>query len=143
MKRLSFFILMALLTVSCSDSDDEIDPENPDLVGTWLLIEQYSDPGDGSGEYREVDSEKSIEFLEDGIFKSNGELCDLTIETGTNTSGTYVMNDTIVTQFSEENYLMPEECDIEDFKVYYHIEEGSLILSFPCIEGCGQKYEKK
>ena len=134
---------MKLIGLSCSDNDDEINPENPGLIGTWLLVEQYADPGDGSGEYQNVDSEKAIEFLEEGIFKSNGELCDLNSEAGDNTSGTYVMNDTIISQFSSENYLIPDGCNTEDFKIYYHLEEGSLVLSYPCIEGCGQKYLKK
>ena len=143
MKNLSVFIAVLFALVSCSDNDDEINPENPKLIGTWLLVEQYYDPGDGSGEYEKIESEKSIEFLEDGIFKSNGELCDLNSSTDANSSGTYLMNDTIISQFSDENYLMPEGCGIEEYKVYFHIEESSLILSFPCIEGCGQKYARR
>ncbi|MFC4094414.1 hypothetical protein [Euzebyella saccharophila] len=143
MKKWSFLFLFTVIGLSCSDNDDEINPENPGLIGTWLLVEQYTDPGDGSGEYQKVDSEKSIEFLEDGIFKSNGELCDLNSDAGANTSGAYVMNDTIISQFSSENYLLPDGCTTEDFKIFYHLEEGSLVLSYPCIEGCGQKYLKK
>lgn len=143
MKNWSVLALLFIGFISCTDNDDEIDTAQPELMGTWLLVEQNVDPGDGSGEFQKVDSEKSIEFLEEGIFKSNGTFCDMNVESTETSSGTYVINDSIVSQFSPENYLMPEGCDTEEYKVSLYIEESALILSYPCIEGCAQKYRKK
>lgn len=134
--------LLTLLILSCSDNDDVFSADIPELTGTWLLVEQYSDPGDGSGGFMEVDSEKVIHFLEDGIFKSNGKLCNLDKTIGPNTLGKYVVNDTL-TSFSPENYLLPEGCNFVDYKVHIRFDERSLILAYPCIEGCAQKFKKK
>jgi len=134
--------LTALLIFACSNNDDVSPTDIPELAGTWLLVEEYNDPGDGSGDFMEIDSKKTIQFLKDGIFSSNGKLCHLDTATGPNTSGKYVVNDTL-NEFSFENYLFSEGCDFEDYKIYIHLDGPSLILTYPCIEGCAQKYKKK
>ncbi|NNE75565.1 MAG: hypothetical protein HKN31_00655 [Pricia sp.] len=95
--------LIALLIFACSDNDDSLTTDIPELEVTWWLVEQYADPGDGSGDFTGVDSEKTIQFLQNGIFRSNGRLCNLNTITGPNSSGKYVLNDTL-TKFSFDNY---------------------------------------
>ena len=143
MKKLNTVIFsLLLLVVSCSDNDDEVDLENPELKGTWLLVERR--PGDGSSRgFEKVDSEKQIKFFEDGTFKSNGNLCYNDTSTEENTSGAYVINDTIITQFTFDNYLVPEDCDSEYRVVLYlQVEKSSLILTYPGFEGSAQIYQK-
>lgn len=140
MRRWVVFYLALL--ASCSDRDDLSSAPIPELVGVWRLVEQYADPGDGSGDFRKVDSDKTIEFFDDGIFSSNGNLCGLDITSGDLVYGTYVIKDSL-NSFSVNNYLTPEDCNIlQDYKVFVHMEGQSLILSYPCIEGCAQKYRK-
>ncbi len=135
--------MFTMLLCTCSDNDDTVIlKDNPELSGTWLLVEQYLDPGDGSGDFKKMDSKKTIQFLEDGMFRSKGKLCNLDTDSGPDISGKYVIND-ILTKYSSENHLLPEGCDFEDYRVYIHLEGSSLILSYPCFEGCAQKFRKK
>lgn len=108
--------LIALLLFACADCDNTSLTDIPELAGSWLLVEQYADPGDGSGDFEDVDSDKTLQFLADGIFRSNGSLCNMDQTTGPKTSGKYLVNDTL-TEFSLENYLLPEGCDFKDSKV--------------------------
>jgi hypothetical protein len=126
---------------ACSDRDDSVSTDIPELAGTWILIEQYSDLGDGSGEFVKVKSKKSLEFLENGRFKANGKLCTLDTSSGPTTYGKFVISDSL-NQYSPENYLVPEGCEYENLKVYYHLDGPNLILSYPCIEGCAQKFAR-
>src|SRR5680860_381573 len=122
-------VMLTILFFACSDSDDTITlTENPELGGTWLLVEQYSDPGDGSGDFEKVGSKKTIQFLEGGKFKSMGKLCFLDTASGPETSGKYMINDTL-TKYSSENYLLPQGCDYEGYRVYIYLDGSSLVLS--------------
>lgn len=135
--------MLTIFLFACSDRDDTLTlTDNPELGGTWLLVQQYSDPGDGSGDFEKVDSKKTIQFLGDGKFRSKGKLCYLDIASGPETSGKYIINDTL-TKYSPENYFLPQGCDYVDYKVYIHLDGSSLVLSYPCTEGCLQKYRKK
>ena len=136
-------VIYLVLMVSCSDGDDVAQGPTPELEGVWELVEQYADPGDGSGDFKKVDSDKIIEFFEDGVLSSNGELCGLESASGVKAYGTYVVNDSL-NKFSIDNYILPEDCDnFENYKIFFHLEGQHLILSYPCIEGCGQKYRKQ
>jgi len=76
--------------MSCNSDDDGNDSDlNTELVGRWKLIEIYSDPGDGSGGFESVDSEKTIEFKADETLIANGELCDLNLDANTSVNGTF------------------------------------------------------
>ena len=118
---------------SCSSNEIS---EEPQLIGKWRLVEQLADPGDGSGVFIKVVSNKTIEFLANGTVVSNGTLCDMNINSETETIGEY---------FTSKNYLKPNnenECDFPDLKIYFEFEDDNLLLWFPCIEGCGQKFKK-
>lgn len=133
------FVALTMLIIGCSDSDDTFPNDILELTGTWLLVEQYADPGDGSGDFVEVDSKKTIVFLQDATYRSNGQLCTMDSNTNANTFGSYVIKDTL-TEFSNNNYLLPEGCDAEQRRIGIVLDAGSLMLTFPCIEGCAQKY---
>jgi hypothetical protein len=113
-----------------SNSELALDTE---LVGEWKLIEIYSDPGDGSGSFAPVNSQKTITFDENGNITSNGSLCDLSIASDSPSSGVYSLsNSTFTTQ----------DCGFDG--AIYNFEKvlNVLIISFPCIEGCSAKYVK-
>ncbi len=127
-----YFLFLLLLTSSFACSDDEF-VDNTSLIGTWELIEQYADPGDGSGDYEPIESDRTITFNEDSTFDSNGTMCSMTGETTASASG----------DFSEaDGTLSPQGCSFSGFGITFELLDGYLYLYYPCIEGCGQKFEK-
>lgn len=122
-------LLMSILLVSYFSSCKK--DENSISLNKWKLIEQYSDPGDGSGEFNPVESNKTLEFFSNGTVVSNGSLCNMTYETDGQSTATF-----------NDSTLITHDCELENFAIYYQILDGNMILWYPCIEGCGQKYQK-
>lgn len=132
MKKIAFLFTLLVLTVSCSDDDDNKTTPPQSIVGTWKLIEVYSDPGDGSGDFTAVESDRTITFNADGTLTSNGNLCYMTIDTDVSTSATY----------SENALLLNCGFEEESLEYTYEINESHLIINYPCIEACQAKYSK-
>lgn len=59
-----------LLVLSCIEQEST----DNNLIGRWRLTEVLLDPGDGSGTFQGVSSDKIIEFHSDGTVTSNGEI---------------------------------------------------------------------
>ena len=125
MKNVILFVIVLISCVSCK--------KNPELVSKWHLLEQLADPGDGSGVFVSVTSEKTIEFFEDGTVESNGSLCQMSAESGNGSSGTYSESEQVIT---------PDSCGINGFPTTYELVNSNLILNYPCIEACREKYEQ-
>ena len=129
MKKLILFLLSIIgLSISCSN-DDQKNSET-ELIGNWKLIEVLADPGDGSGTFQSVESDKTIEFKVNGIVTTNGSLCDPYSEEMIS-SGTYNEN-TINTNCQNSNIST----------INYELENQFLILNFISNEGYSQKFEK-
>lgn len=129
-------ILLALigLIVLNSSCDKYTCGFSEGIVGEWKLVEELMDPGDGSGTFQPVSSNKKIEFFNDGTFEANGEMCVMANQASSNHSGTY---DSSAETFS------PDNCSLAAPLSYiYSIDGDTLILSYPCFEGCQQKYYK-
>jgi hypothetical protein len=130
MKNVYSFILVFFLLASCK-SDEGFSSNS--IMGTWKLVEMLADPGDGSGTFMFVTSSKTIEFMADGSYTSNGNICAFsTLNDGTS-EGMYVS--------TEEGYRI--ECG-EPFvsPLNLQLKNGSLIITFFCIEPCQQKYRR-
>jgi hypothetical protein len=130
MKKL--LILLSLLSaISC----DKVDDKNFDteLIGKWGLKEVLADPGDGSGTFHAVESNKIIEFHSDGTITSNGTICDMSIESNNSTSGTYSITDSTISSIDCNNQM----------KIRFEKTGSSLVINYPCIEPCRAKYVKK
>lgn len=134
-------LLFVGFVLSCSNSDDVSFSEEADLQGSWLLMEQYSDPGDGSGDFRKVKSDKTIKFDGNGTFTVNGTLCNMTTDSGPESNGTYTVAEEL-TAYSVENHMSIEDCEFGDTRVAIQFDGGRLVLSYQCFEGCAQKYRK-
>ena len=132
MKKLLFILMTMGLLSSCSSDDGEFNSDS-ELVGTWKLIEVLADPGDGSGVFIAVESEKTITFQRVGAIFSNGTLCDLSIHTNNRTSGIY--------SASESTFKSPD-CFNPDYNYRFERNENILIIYYPCIESCQAKYRK-
>lgn len=118
-----------LFITSCDEKDDELQ-----LLSKWHLIEQLADPGDGSGTFQPVTSNKTVEFLEDGTLTSNGNLCNMDLQVGDGSTGTYSLADSTI---------LPNNCGFAPpFPMTFEIQNGFLIINYPCIEPCREKYEQ-
>ena len=131
MKKTILFLLTLCFLTSCSENNDD-NIENPQLIGKWKLIEQLADPGDGSGTFKSIESQKFIEFKDEGIITSNGSLCDPYSDEQIST-GTYSISEgKITTNCQNPNIAF----------IGFVIKDRYLILNFASFEGFSQKFQK-
>ncbi len=142
MKKIVFVLLTAAIVFNCS-SDEGKPSEDNQLLGKWQLIEQLLDPGDGSGTFQTINSERVIEFFSDGTLKINGELCFMASEVGEEERGTYQITSDHTADTTHDGEIIPNTSDSRSAKVYFDLPlSGHLILWYQCIEPCGQKFQK-
>ena len=98
-----------------------------------------NDPGDGSGTFMPISSERTLEFFGDGTLIVNGELCFMTSQVGKQSSGIFSV---LVNNNYYDGEILPNGCDNTETKVYFKTEGINLVLWFQCIEGYGQKFVK-
>ncbi len=126
-------LICFIALASCSNDDDNTVVVNTDLIGKWQLVEQLLDPGDGSGIFRPVDSQLTIEFFDNGtVISTNGSLCNMFIESQDTSSGTFSLDDT----------TLNIGCGDDTITIFFQKMGPDLILNFICIEACAQKYKK-
>jgi hypothetical protein len=124
--KVSFAILVIIsFLTSCKKNDRD------SLTGTWQLKEVLMDPGNGSGVFTAVSSDKNLVFNTNGNVNSNGVICDMSIESNTSTAGTYSEIDSTIISTTCPNLILK-----------YEISGDTLILIYPCIEPCKAKYIK-
>lgn len=131
MKNKLILLLSIFALLSCSDDQD--DKLKNVLVSKWQLIEVLADPGDGSGTFQPVTSNKIIEFYSDGTFYSNGSICSISLDSNSNYTGTYSTQDMT---------LSSSQCQPQAFPISYEMTQNTLIIFYPCIEACAEKYSK-
>lgn len=130
MKKGIVFIGILGFLLSCSKSDEKI-ITNTNIVGSWKLIEVLEDPGDLSGTFVSVSSNKTITFSNTGKITSNGSMCDMSIESNTKSYGTFL---------ETNSTIHPSNC--QNSEIMYELNGNTLILMYPCIEPCKEKYIK-
>lgn len=123
-------LLFSALVIAFTSCEKE--EQDSELVNSWKLIEVLADPGDGSGTFQPVTSDKIISFFEDGTVTSNGILCQMSSETGTGSTGTYSETELSIT---------PDNCGFAAFVMTYEFAGANLIINYPCFEPCREKYE--
>ena len=132
MKNCTYFLIFLPLSLVLSSCNS---PEEDGLMTKWHLIEQLMDPGDGSGTFQPVSSDKTVSFFEDGTITSeNGSICIGEVWSGgTSSSGT----------FSEATMTIDvANCTGGHVPLSYEMDNGFLILNYACIEPCREKYEQ-
>ena len=125
------WIILAVTLVLFSCNDDEI--VAPELIGTWQLSEVLADPGDGSGTFTPVESNRTITFLSTGMIESNESLCPGEITQG-NGRGIYSLQDSTIIATCPDQEI--------SLNISFKIEGASLLLIYQCIEACAEKYVK-
>lgn len=132
MKTIALALVLMLTFFSCTKKNEsKIDSE---LIGVWKLTEVLADPGDGSGTYHAVDTDKTIEFHADGTLTSNSAICNMAVDPSKPSYGTYSLADSTIRSTN---------CQDSGFKIWFRKVGSNLILNYPCIEPCGEKYVKK
>ncbi|MCB0754507.1 MAG: hypothetical protein H6602_02955 [Flavobacteriales bacterium] len=132
---MKFKIIISSITVMAFLSACNTENQNEGLVSKWHLIEQLMDPGDGSGTFQPVTSDKTISFFEDGTVSSaNGSICIGEVWSGASSSlGTY----------SETTMIIDvDNCTGGHVPLSYEMDGNYLILNYACIEPCREKYEQ-
>ena len=132
MKNIAVYIIMIFSLFACSD-DDNTKSTDAELLGTWKLSQVYMDPGDGSGDFTDVVSDKTITFLSNGTINSNADLCFIASEIGQSSTGTFSEMDLTISILG---------CDVTPSLIYFEIVGDNLIISYLCIEACQEKYLK-
>ncbi|MFK7787550.1 MAG: hypothetical protein AB8B56_20675 [Crocinitomicaceae bacterium] len=131
MKNVALFVVIGLFAL-LSACNKEACCE--DIVGEWRLVEELMDPGDGSGTFQPIVSNKIVKFNSDGTFEANDDMCGLSNQSSaTNHTGTY---DTSTETFSPDNCM-----SMAPMSYRYSVSGSYLILTYPCICGCQQKYK--
>ena len=133
-------IVFTLFLFSCTSDDGKPRIENEELLGTWKVIELLEDPGDGSGTFQAVTYNRTVEFFSNGKVTASGTLCFMGTENNPS-SGSFIIDSE--SEFTEGE-IMPNDCNSSPpfNRVSFKIEDSKLILWYPCIEGCGQKFIK-
>jgi hypothetical protein len=142
MKQLLLLALLSSLLFACEKEPIEKQPESCietcevvyPILGEWELIETYMDPGDGSGTFQPVNSNKIITFSANGTISSNENICDIATNPNTSnspSSGTYSNNSINV------------NCHVnQPWDITFQQTGNILILNYPCICGCQAKYRR-
>jgi len=128
MKSKILFLFLLGILVSCSDNENQ----NEELVGKWKLTETLVDPGDGSGTFQPVNSNKTIQFNSDGTLNSNSYLCNMFSIANEASSGKFNIT---------EHTIFSLSCNPQ-LTLNYRIENNELIIDYSCFEGCAEKYIK-
>lgn len=129
----TLFVALGLFVIG-SSCDKGKHPVSGGIIGEWKLIEELMDPGNGSGTFQPVSSDKKIEFFGNGTFEANGEMCSMSNQSGSTHEGTY--------DDSNETFT-PDSCASTTTLSYsYSVNGNTLILSYPCFEACQQKYSR-
>lgn len=137
LKLLPILSFVILIITSCSESETTInipDKSNSsnELLGEWTLIERLVDPGNGSGTFQAVQSDKKIKFLENLQFESSEPLCVLIPSSHELGKGSYTL---------DPQMLFPDNCDFTS-ELNYQLDNGFLIINYLCIEPCAEKYQR-
>lgn len=141
MKKVAL-ILITLFFINCTSNDSKPSSET-ELLGKWKLIEQYADPGDGSGDFRPIESDRVVQFFSNGTVSINGELCFMSSNVGDTETGTFIITSSDEADTTYDGEIIPNTCNSRSAKVYFDLNfNGNLVLWYPCIEGCGQKFKK-
>lgn len=130
--RRFIIISIFLLTISCNNDDDF---DTSTVIGTWEINARLADPGDGSGTFQPLQSGKTLAFSAIGsVIVSKGTLCGIANDEDGTQSG----------RFNTSTSLITVTCEgfPEDFSVGYELKDGNLMISYPCIEGCAERYQK-
>src|SRR6267154_988717 len=119
MIRKAFLLFILGICAGCEYKD--LPTTSAGLVGKWRLTQRLADPGDGSGVFTGVTSNKTISFFSDSTFQSTGSMCQLSIAGDQFTSGNYSPH---------HNTITPLDCKTTPLRIFYVIQDDDLIVYY-------------
>lgn len=132
--KVKFLFLISSLFLIASGCAKETSKPQTGIIGKWKLVEEMVDPGNGSGTFQPVSSDKVIVFLGNGTFQANDGMCFMSSQVTSNQTGSY---DATTETFS------PNNCsNMAPLSYQYSVNGNTLTLTYPCICGCQQKYTR-
>lgn len=140
MKKIIVILALLPLFACEKDSEESFIPE--DVCGlnttTWVLTEEYYDPGDGSGEFMATTNSKSITWTNTGTFSAEGNLCYMGASPDAEVDTSFGIIDTVAQTFTID------ACNGSTLVLSYELneDENELLLYYPCIEPCILKFIK-
>ena len=128
-------ILFSFVLFSCENDKIQI---TSDVVGEWLLIEEKIVEGLIDNQptvYEPVQSDKTITFSSNGTFQSNGEMCQMLNQDGNSSTGYF---------YESLQSIEPDGCQsaAPASGIRYEVKGSELIIEYPCVCGCSQKYKR-
>lgn len=129
--RLVIFALLIGVTACEKETSDTLNPNV--LEGSWLLIEALREGEDGKRVFLPVDSQREIQLLPDNTFVTNYDVCQA-IEEGEKFSGNF-------DRIGIQEFLIPCAESLLN-SVQGRLENGYLVLYYPCSVPCAYKFEK-
>lgn len=138
-------IVIPILFFACTSNESPNESqtcEDIELVGKWELIEEFIDPGNGSGDFESITSDRVIEFFSDGMVTVNGELCFMENSLGEPSFGTYEVTSDQTADTTYDGEIIPNDCEFDTLVSFDLTANGNLILWYHCREACGQKFSK-
>lgn len=128
MKSIILILSMLLSLTSCSD--DDVKPQENDILGTWKLIETYGSDGGSNPQWTAVNNGYTYTFNNDGTLISDRFTCN----------GSYSL-------LSQNQVTISFDCADSQFNLVYNFTfKNQYLILTPnlsnCDEGCGDKYEK-
>lgn len=129
--RLIIFALLIGVTACEKETSDTLNSNV--LEGSWLLIEALREGEDGNRVFLPVDSQREIQLLPDNTFITNYDVCQA-IEEGEKFSGSF-------DRIGIQELLIPCAGSLLN-SVQGRLEDGYLVLYYPCSVPCAYKFEK-
>ena len=133
-----YILLIAFVTFSLYACQGDADGEllGNSAVGVWQLTETLADPGDGSGQFRPAEDPYFILISGGNTFVAGVDLCPNFGNPGSGSSGRV---DPVNSQ------LVLDDCsgaDGAEWALNYTVNRNEMILWFPCIEPCANKFKR-
>lgn len=128
----ALLMIAALLLFSCK-KDSEKTYNEPSNTQSWVLVEEYFDPGDGSGDFVATENGFTIQWYDNNEFSATGNLCSLWSEEGESSSGTF--------DIDEQEIIVSNCVDGNPIQLRYELtDDGELLVYYSCIEPCILKF---
>ena len=127
MKKVLLTATVITILVACSKTKTNSSTPTTSNPQVYLLREVLADPGNGSGTFVPVSSNRTISLYADGTIKSNGDLCSFSPNANTPSSGMYSYADSTIT--------------MSGCTLHFTQTANQIIINYFCIEPCMAKYE--
>jgi len=116
-----------ILITSCAQKKGDT------VVGTWKLVQNQIDIGNGKPQFVAVNATQTITFYPDGSLSNTSAMCSGVVERATAYSGTYK---------TSKKQILPDDCAKQTIPIYYDVRRDTLVIRYACVETCTSLYVK-